>query len=158
MIRRLTLALALTMLGGWSPAAGAQSVVARSPNIAGGWTAAPGVIQLNFLHRFSISDPPLRKITNTPTFNVGTGVTGNVMVGFVYGSNSRLVPAYPNEWEFYARALPVAQARGAPLDVAVQGGYNLASESIDGELLLARGLGRVRLLAAGPRLLGGLRR
>lgn len=149
MKRPLILAVALASLGGWTPPAGAQSVVSRTPNLAGGWTAAPGVIQLNFLHRFSLSDAPLRKVTNTPTFNLGTGLTDRVMVGAVYGSNSALVPAYPNEWEFYARALPVSQDRGAPLDVAVQGGYNVASESVDGEVLLARSLGRVKVLAAG---------
>jgi plastocyanin len=126
-----------------------QSVAARSPNLLGGWTAPRGVVQLNFLHRFTLSDAPLRKITNTPTFNVGTGLTDNLMVGFVYGSNSTLVPAYPNEWEAYARALPLSEAGGGPLDVSVQGGYNAASESLDGELLVARTFGRVRLLAAG---------
>jgi plastocyanin len=80
---------------------------------------------------------------------VGTGLTDQVMVGVVYGSNSRLVPAYPNEWEFYARTLPVAQARGGVVDVALQAGYNLASESVDGELLLGRSFGRLKLLAAG---------
>ncbi len=140
--------VAAVLLGSAVPGA-AQSVVARTPNLVGGWTAPAGVIQLNFLHRFEISDPPLRKITNTPTFNVGTGLTNDLMIGFVYGSNSSLVPAYPNEWEFYARALPLSQAGGAPLDLALQGAYNVASESIDGELLLARSLGRLKLLAAG---------
>jgi len=70
-------------------------------------------------------------------------------VGFTYGSNSTLVGSYPNEWEFFARALPLAEAGGAPVDVSVQGGYNVASESADAELLVARSLGRVKLLAAG---------
>ena len=139
---------AAVLLGGVVPGA-AQSVVARTPNLVGGWTAPVGVVQFNFLHRFSISDPPLRKVTNTPTFIVGTGLTNGLMVGFAYGSNSSLVPAYPNEWEFHARALPLSQAGGAPLDLALQGGYNVASESIDGELLLARSFGRLKLLGAG---------
>ena len=136
------------VVGGLSPAT-AQSVAARTPNLAGGWTAAPGVVQFNLVHRFSMSAAPLRKVTNTPTFNVGTGVTDRLMVGFVYGSNSALVPSYPNEWELYARALPLSEARGAPADVSVQGGYNVASESADGELLVARSLGPVKVLAAG---------
>lgn len=127
----------------------AQSVAGRTPNLAGGWTAPRGVVQLNFLHRFSMSDAPLRKITNTPTFNLGTGITDQLMVGFVYGSNSALVPAYPNEWELYARALPLSQAKGAPVDVSAHAGYNVASESVDGELMVARGFGRLKLLAAG---------
>ena len=139
---------AAALFGSAVPGA-AQSVVARSPNLLGGWSAPTGVIQFNFLHRFAISDAPLRKITNTPTFNLGTGLTNGLMVGFVYGSNSTLVPAYPNEWEFYARAIPLSQARGAPFDLALHGGYNVASESIDLELLLARGFGDLKLLAAG---------
>ena len=127
----------------------AQSVVARTPNILGGWIAPRGVIQFNFLHRFSISDPPLRKITNTPTFNIATGIVHELAGGFVYGSNSALIPAFPNEWEFYARALPWSEEDGAPLDVSLQGGYNVASQSIDGELLLARGFGPLKVLAAG---------
>lgn len=136
------------VVGGFSPAT-AQSVAARTPNLAGGWTAPRGVVQLNLVHRFTMSEAPLRKVTNTPTFHVGTGITDRLMVGFTYGSNSALVPSYPNEWELFARALPLAQAGGAPVDVSVQGGYNVASESADGELLVARSLGRVKLLAAG---------
>ncbi|MGD8600781.1 MAG: hypothetical protein PVF19_05475 [Gemmatimonadota bacterium] len=131
-----------------SPSAG-QSVAMRSPNVMGGWSVDPGVIQLNFVHRFSMGDAPARKITTTPTFNVATGVTGRFLVGFVYGTNSTLVAAYPNEWEPYARARLLTEAGGAPADVSVQVGYNFASESIDGELLVARSLGRLRLLVVG---------
>lgn len=146
--RPLGVLVACVVVGGLSPAA-AQTVAARSPNFSGGWIASRGVVQLNFLHRFSMSDAPLRKITNTPTFNVGTGITDRLMIGFVYGSNSTLVPSYPNEWELYTRALPLSQAAGAPADVSVQGGYNVASRSADGELMLARSFGAVKLLAAG---------
>lgn len=127
----------------------AQSVAVRTPNLGGGWTAPPGVVQFNFLHRFSVSDAPLRKVTNTPTFHVGTGVVDGLMVGFTWGSNSSLVPAYPNEWELFGRALPLAEERGDPLDLSVQAGYNTAAESVDGELLLARSVGPLRVLAAG---------
>jgi hypothetical protein len=68
------------------------------------------------------------------------------MVGFTYGSASALIPAFPNEWEFFARVRPLRQASGAPLDLSIQGGYNVASESLDGEVVAARALGRVRLL------------
>jgi plastocyanin len=126
-----------------------QSVGERSPNLGGSWTAPVGVIQFNFIHRFEMSDPPLRKLQNYPSFHVTTGVVSRAMVGFVWASNSDLVPRYPNEWEFFARARVLDEQLGAPVDVALQGGYNNASESIDGELLLARSFGPVRLLAAG---------
>lgn len=143
----MTLALAGALVGG-TPAS-SQSVTLRSPNLQGGWTAPRGVIQLNFLHRFTISERPLRKVSNTPTFNLSTGVVEGVSVGAVYGSNSSLVPAYPNEWEMYARALPLSEGLGAPVDVSVQAGYNTAAESVDGELFVARSLGPIRLMAAG---------
>lgn len=130
-------------------AAGGQSVVARTPNLDGVWTAPPGVVQFNFIHRFSIGDPPARKVTNTPTFDVGTGLWDRAMVGFVYGSSSTLVPSYPNEWELYAKARPLTQGEGSPLSLSVQGGYNVASESVDGEIAFAREVGPVRLLAVG---------
>ena len=148
MTRPIVAAVALALLAAAGPTS-AQSVATRTPNLLGGWTAPVGVIQFNFLHRFSVTDAPLRKILNTPTFNVGTGLSDHLMLGFVYGSNSVLVPAYPNEWEFYTRVVPLRQSRGAPIDVSIQGGYNIASESVDGEVLLSRDFGRFRLLGAG---------
>ena len=38
--------------------AGAQSVLDRTPNLAGGWVGVSGVLHFNFLHRFSISSAP----------------------------------------------------------------------------------------------------
>lgn len=140
------LALVLALL---PPApSGAQSAAVRTPNL-GAWTAAPGVVQFNFLHRFELSGAPLRKLINTPTFLVATGLGSRVDAGFIYGSNSTLVPAYPNEWEFFARAMPLLQERGAPLDLGARVAWNVASESLDAEMAAARALGPLRLLAAG---------
>ncbi|MGD2070171.1 MAG: plastocyanin/azurin family copper-binding protein [Gemmatimonadota bacterium] len=136
------------------PAAG-QGVLERTPNLTGGWTAPPGVLQFNLLHRFDVSPAPARKVTNTPTLLVGYGVSDVLMVGFNYGSSSDLVANYPNEWEFFGRLVPLRQRTGSVVDVSLQGGYNLATESVDGELLVARTLGPVRLLAAGRALSDG---
>ena len=127
----------------------AQSVAQRTPNLSNGWMPMRGVIQLNFIHRFDISDAPLRKITNTPSFQVATGVAGPVSVGFIYGSNSDLVAAYPNEWEWFTRWSPVSQDAGAPLDASLQAGWNVAAESFDTELSAARDVGPLRVLVAG---------
>ncbi|HEX6047844.1 MAG TPA: cupredoxin family copper-binding protein [Gemmatimonadaceae bacterium] len=127
----------------------AQSVAQRTPNLSNGWMPARGVVQFNFTHRFDISDAPLRKVTNTPSFQVATGLAGPVGVGFTYGSNSDLVPAYPNEWEWFARWTPVTQDDGRPLDASLQAGWNVAAESFDAELSTARRFGRLRLLVAG---------
>jgi plastocyanin len=130
-------------------AANAQSVAQRTPNLTNGWTPVRGVVQFNFTHRFDISDAPLRKITNTPTFHVATGIVGPVSMGFIYGSNSDLVPAYPNEWEWFARWSALSQVAGAPFDANIHAGWNVAAESFDTELTASRDLGRVRLLVAG---------
>ena len=63
-----------------APHAMAQSVAQRTPNLSNGWTPVRGVVQFNFTHRFDISDAPLRKLTNTPSFQVATGVAGPLSV------------------------------------------------------------------------------
>lgn len=142
-------ALAVFMLLGSTRPARGQSALDRTPNLNGTWTVRPGTIQFNFIHRFEVSDPPLRKVTNSPTLTLATGLGGRSLAGFSYASNSDLVPAYPNEWEFFGRWVPLAQRAGHPLDLSLQAGYNLAAESVDGELLLARDFGPGRILAAG---------
>jgi plastocyanin len=144
-LRALTLSALLSLPG----AAAGQSVAHRTPNLSNGWAPARGVVQFNFTHRFDISDAPLRKITNTPSFHVATRVAGPLSVGFVYGSNSDLVPAYPNEWEWFGRWSALSQGVGAPLDASLQAGWNVAAESFDAELTAAREFGPLRILVAG---------
>ena len=127
----------------------AQGVAERPPNLLNTWSPTRGVVQFNFTHRFDMSDAPLRKITNTPSFQVTTGIVGALGAGFTYGSNSDLVPAYPNEWEWFARWSPLSQARGAPVDASLQAGWNLAAESFDTEVSAARTIGRLRVLMSG---------
>jgi plastocyanin len=124
----------------------AQSLLDRPPNVSGDWIAPRGTVQFNFLHRFVRSDAPERKITNFPTFVIGVGLPRHTQVGFLYSTNSTLAPDYPNEWEFYGRWLPVSQEGGAPLDLGGQVGYNLAVKGLDGEISIARALGRLRLI------------
>jgi plastocyanin len=141
--------LALTLVAVVAATSRAQGTAARTPNLWTAWSPVRGVVQLNFSHRFEMSDPPLRKLTNTPTFQVATGIVRSLGVGFVYGSNSDLVGAYPNEWEWFARWAPASQDGGAPIDAWLQGGWNIAAESADAELTAARNFGALRLLVAG---------
>ena len=127
----------------------AQGVAERPPNLSNTWSPNRGVVQFNFTHRFDMSAAPLRKITNTPSFQAATGIVPSLGVGFTYGSNSDLVPAYPNEWEWFARWSPVSQTGGALLDASLQAGWNVAAESFDAELSAARSIGRLRVLVAG---------
>lgn len=146
---RLAALWAVSLLTLSPPHVIAQSVAQRTPNLSNGWVPVRGVVQFNFTHRFDISDAPLRKLTNTPSFQVATGIAGPLSMGFIYGSNSDLVPAYPNEWEWFTRWSPLSQDGGAPLDASLQAGWNVAAESFDTELSVARDVGPLRVLVAG---------
>ena len=82
----------------------------------------------------------------SPPFLVGTGLPHRTMIGFLYSTNSTLTPRYPNEWEFFGRWLALSQDAGAAVDLSGQVGYNLAAEGVDGEISVARALGKVRLI------------
>jgi plastocyanin len=126
----------------------AQSLLDRPPNLSGNWVGNPGTVYFNFVHRFTASDAPERKVSNFPTFLVGAGLPYRLLVGFNYATNSDLAPRYPNEWEFFARHHLLRQDDGAPVDLGGQVAYNLAGEGVDGEVSLARRLGPVRVLGA----------
>lgn len=143
-IRIAVLAAALAL-----PAtAGAQSLLDRPPNLSGNWVGNRGTLYFNFLHRFSASDAPVRKVSNVPTFTVAAGLGMRSMLGFHYATNSALAPAYPNEWEFWLRHQLFSQDGGGPVDLGGQVAYNLAAEGVDGEVSLARRFGGVRIVTA----------
>jgi plastocyanin len=148
MLRRVGVLVAILCLSGLGRELSAQTVLDRTPNLAGAWVGAPGVLHFNFLHRFSVSDAPERKVTSTPTFLLAAGLPARTLLGVHYASNSELSPRYPNEWELFGRYAPLDQELGSPLDGAIQAGYNLAAEGLDAEVSVARREGPVRLLAA----------
>lgn len=121
---------------------GAQAATDRTPNLSGGWVGSPGTLYFNFLHRFETGGAPTRKVANYPTFLMGYTVAPGLLVAANYATNSDLVASYPNEWELAARW---SGAMG-PARVALTGGYNLASESVDGEALARVGGGRVSVM------------
>jgi amicyanin len=124
----------------------AQAVTDRTPNLDDGWTVAPGVIQFNFLHRFEVSPPPARKVTSFPNFHLATALPLGLNLGLDYATNSTVFTGIPNEYQLSLRRPILREARGKPLDLTVTAGYNFAPQSVDGEVSLARHLGRVRLL------------
>lgn len=126
-------------------AATAQSAVERTPNVEGSWVAEPGVVHFHFVHRFTITDPPISKVLNSPTLLLTTGIPGDLSAGIRYASSSRLVAGEPNEAELFARWAPLRH-RDAPVDGVAQIGWNHAAESVDGELLLTGALGRLGLM------------
>lgn len=126
-----------------------QSLLERTPNVDGTWVPESGVIQFNFLHRFTAGGPPLRRVANKPTFLLASGLPGRTMVGIRYSTASQVVNSHPNEWEAFVRWAPWSLSAGAPLELAVSGGYNEAANSVDGELTVARSLGPLRLVGTG---------
>jgi plastocyanin len=149
--RTRSLGLCLGAAAALSGSATAQSLLDRSPNLSGGWVGEPGTLQFNFLHRFSVSDPPARKVSNSPTFLLSYRLPGPLMIGANYATSSDVAAAFPNEWEVFGRYAVLRGDSGsrAPVELAVQLGYNQAAGSADGELSLGRRVGRVRLLAVG---------
>jgi plastocyanin len=126
---------------GVSDVASCQSVLERPPNLSGGWLGAPGTLQFNFVHRFGVGDPPLRKVTNSPTFLLSYQLPGPLLLGFNYATSSDIAAAFPNEWEVFAR-----YGRSG---VALQAGYNQAAGSADAELTAVRAFGPLRAMAVG---------
>ena len=129
-----------------------QSLLDRTPNVSGDWVGAPGTLYFHFVHRFTTSDAPERKVSNVPTFLLAAGLPKHFLAGFNYSTNSTLAPSFPNEWEAFARWMPLNQELGAPLDLGAQVGFNNASDGVDGELSAARRFGAARLLVAGRAL------
>jgi plastocyanin len=125
----------------------AQSLLERTPNLSGGWVGAPNTLHFHFLHRFNHSGPPTRQVQNRPTFLLAWTTPWPVVGGVQYATRSALVAGVPNEWELFVRGRLLAEAGGAPLDAAVQLGYNAAARSVDAELSAARPFGRFRVIA-----------
>lgn len=136
-------ALAVLLTGAPLPA---QSTLDSPPNLAN-WVAVAGGLQFNLLHRFSLGPAPSRKVQNAPTATLLYGLTSWLSAGFNYASASEVVQAYPNEWELLTRVALLSQDGGAPVDIQAQGGWNVATESVDGQLLLSRRVGPVRAVA-----------
>jgi plastocyanin len=149
--RAVRLALCASVLG-FAPNAMAQSLLDRSPNMSGDWVGASGSLYFHFIHRFSTTGAPERKVTNVPTFLFGAGLTAHFFAGFNYSTNSTLAPRFPNEWEGFVRWAPLSQDLGAPVDLGGQVGYNNAAQGVDGEVSVARTFGVVRLIAGGRAL------
>jgi plastocyanin len=131
------------------PVARAQSLLDRPDNLSGDWVGNTGTLYFNFIHRFSSSPPPERKVSNFPTFLIAAGLGSRALVGVNYATNSALVPRYPNEYELFARYALWQQYDGHPFDVGGQVDYNVSVRGVDGELSVARRQGPLRLVAVG---------
>jgi plastocyanin len=144
LLRQGKFALYIAALAVTPAALAGQSALERPPNISGGWTGTPGTIQFNFVHRFGVTDAPIRKVTSSPTFLLSYGVATPLSLGFNYATSSDVSRSvFPNEWEAFARYAVV------PHRVALQVDYNQAAKSVDGELTLRHTAGRLGVMAVG---------
>ena len=149
---RLATSLGFAVAMGFPVIGHGQSLLDRPPNLSGDWTGASGTLYFHFVHRFTTSDAPERKVSNVPTFLVAAGLPRRLLAGFNYSTNSTLAPRFPNEWELFARWMPLSQDYSAPLDLSAQVGYNNASDGVDAEVSIARKFGITRAVAAGRAL------
>ena len=136
-----------------APALAAQSVTDRTPNLNGAWTGTAHSAYFNFMHRFQVADDETRKVSNSPNFLIGYSMSDRVLVGANYATSSTVAPAYPNEWEFFARAGVLEH--GDHGVVAAQAGYNIAASSFDAEISGAHDFGALRLMAGGRAFTNG---
>ncbi len=126
-----------------------QSVLERSPNMSWGWTGTPGLLHFHTIHRFHVGEAPTRALGNVPTLLAAFSPRDRLLVGGNYSSSSVLVLGSQNEWEIFGRgAFGIPAPAASPLDGAVTLAYNTTAGSVDGELSLHAGLGRLRLSGA----------
>ena len=150
-MRAVRQCLLAVLAAGAVPAAAAQSLLYRPPNLGGTWVPAGGVLQFNFLHRFSVAPAPSHKVTNYPTFTFALGLGHSLALGTRYATSSTLVPGNtkPNEFELYGRIRLGAAEGEQGVSLAVTPAYNTAAQSVDGEVALDFTKGIFTLSAAG---------
>ena len=78
---------AIALLGVINGVAHAQGTIDRPANLSGEWVGVPGTVYFNFVHRFTASDAPERKVTNSPTFVIAVPVDKRAVVGVTYATN-----------------------------------------------------------------------
>ena len=144
-VGRHSIVVATVVLALAGPAA-AQSALDRPPNLGGTWVGAPGTVYFNFLHRFDVGNAPARKVFNSPTFLLAAALPARTLLGVRYATNSLVVDGYPNEFEFFGRWAALSRTEDHPVDLAVSAAYNQAARSFDGEVTVAREVGRLRVL------------
>ena len=123
----------------------AQSLLERTPNLAGVALPPEGTTTFTFTHRFDLVGEENRKVVNYPSFTVGAGLPANFAVGATYATNSELGAGTPNEWELWARRRFDLGLRGA---LAATAAWNSAAGSADGELAGRVIADRLSLLAS----------
>lgn len=140
-MRRIPAVVAALLLAGTG--ASAQSVLERSPNLHGVWTAERGTGVFVLGHRFVFLDGG-NELLNFPTLTLAAGLPWGLTLGLDYTSNSEIVPDRlgGNETQYWLK-------RAAPLGATTVAGvaaYNTAARSVDGAVSARHRLGPFSLL------------
>lgn len=150
-----TAATVLLLAGGAVPAAPAQSLVDRTPNLQGPWTLPAWAPAFVFSHRFEFVQGG-DELVNIPTLTLGLGLPGPLAAGLNFTSNSEVGTALGgNETEFWAQL----RAREAgPVRLRAVAAYNTAAESADLALTGSITVGAAELVVETRLLSDGLGR
>lgn len=142
---RYGMVLVCVLLAASGAPGAAQLTLERTPALSGGWVPQPGLLVLTLPQRFHLTGGD---VAVSPTYGGAFGLGGELAAGARFAPGSAVVPGEPDEWELFGRYAPLAQFRGAPVDLAATAAFNGAAGSLDAELSAARWLGRTRLLGA----------
>jgi plastocyanin len=137
--------------------AAAQGVLERSPLLAGPTVGLPWTLAVDPVFRFDRDSADASGSGSTAaggtrmraTFDLALGLPAWALAGVRFTPQAAVGAGRPDEWEAYVRRAMMKQAAGAILDVAVQAGFNSAATSVDGEVVVGRWTGPLRLLGAG---------
>ncbi len=132
------------------PAANAQPLTERTPNLAGTWISSPRVLHFQFAHRFQTTGDGSdisdifgdAKIVNYPTFELSYGLFAGALASVRYSSNSVIASGF-NEWQLGLKYAPVRNVADGRISLSVLGAWNTTNESLDGELAAETRLGRL---------------
>jgi amicyanin len=133
-----------------APALPAQSLLYRSPNLSGSWVADPGVVQFNFIHRFTVTQDPSHVVINSPTFTFATGLGHDAGLGYRFATKSGIPGgASSNESELFGRWRFWEQSEGSEgLAASVSPAWNFKAQSFDVEVAADYTRGPVTALGA----------
>lgn len=121
----------------------AEPTTSRTVNIDSPLTLPTGNLEFDFFHRFSLSGG---KVSNSPTFLLGTGMGPATSIAVRYATNSDINGNF-NEFEPLVKQILLGQGAYSPLDLTGIVAYNSAAVSGDGALVMAYHLGPLGLLA-----------
>lgn len=140
-------ALAVTLCGAAAVPAGAQDVLDRSPGISGGWVGIPWTVHVELPHRFRAADQGVGAtgLVTATTFTGAVGLPWSSLAGVSLAIQSPTAPGEPDEIQPFLRHR-LLDGNASFADVAATGAWNSAAGSVDGEALLARRVGSVRMM------------